>query len=140
MRKKEISVERKQPALRLRQIRENGGFTQEQFSEILGISVSAYKKMESGENQISLASLKKLYDEMNISSDFILYGKNKNLDGLWYHILNCTEEDKMFLLVRLLAYFTDTKQSVFPLKDEQSKRDSEMLQFIQNIQSNKEDK
>ena len=38
-----------QSACRLRQIRENADLTQEQFSEILGISVSAYKKVESGE-------------------------------------------------------------------------------------------
>lgn len=133
MKKSEISAERKQSALRLRQIRENSGFTQEQFAEILGISLSAYKKIESGENQISLASLKKLKEEMSVSADFILYDRDESLDGVWYQILNCSEADKMLLLVRLLTYFTETKQRIFPLKEEQSKHDREILQFIKNI-------
>jgi len=50
MSKKDTLGERLQSACRLRQIRENAKLTQEQFAEILGISVSAYKKVESGEN------------------------------------------------------------------------------------------
>ena len=77
MSKKDTVVERMQSAFRLRQIRENAGLTQEQFSEILEISLSAYKKVESGENQVSLSSLRKLYKEMSVSVDFILFGKNQ---------------------------------------------------------------
>ena len=61
MNKRYTLGERMQSACRLRQIRENADLTQEQFSEILGISVSAYKKVESGENQVSIASLSNLY-------------------------------------------------------------------------------
>ena len=50
MSKKDTLGERLQSACRSRQIRENAKLTQEQFAEILGISVSAYKKVESGEN------------------------------------------------------------------------------------------
>ena len=51
-----IEKQRIQSAYRLRQIRESASLTQEQFAETLGISVSAYKKVESGENHISMSS------------------------------------------------------------------------------------
>lgn len=133
MNKKEISPERKQSASRLRLIRENAGFTQERFSEILGITLSAYKKLESGENQISIVSLRKLYNEMNVSTDYILYGNTESLDKVWTAVLNCKELDKMRILIRLLAYFTETRKGTFSLNDEQTIRDKEMLQLIKEL-------
>ena len=61
MNKRNTLGERMQSACRLRQIRENADLTQEQFSEILGISVSAYKKVESGENQVKLSPLSRTF-------------------------------------------------------------------------------
>lgn len=134
MSKKDTVAERKQSAVRVRQIRENAGLTQEQFSEILGISLSAYKKVESGENHVSLSCLKKLYKEMNVSTDFILFGKKQSLDDTWETILNCSETDKLFLLLRLLAYFTKNKKGTFLLKEEQSEEDKEILQLMNRLQ------
>lgn len=131
--------ERMQSATRLRQIRENANLTQERFAEILGISLSAYKKVESGENQVSLSCLRNLYNAMNVSTDYILYGDNKNLDDTWRMILNCSESDKMFLLLRLLVYFTIIKDTEFPLQDNQSNKDKEIMQLLRRLQSNGED-
>ena len=139
MSKKGASGEKMQSAFRLRQIRENAGLTQEQFSEILGISVSAYKKVESGENQVSLSSLKKLYKEMKVSADYVLFGKNQSLDDTWEAILNCSETDKMFLMLRLLIYFTKSKKGTFPVKEAQSEEDKEIMQLIHRLQSYGED-
>lgn len=139
MGKKDTAAERMQSAFRVRQIRENAGLTQEQFSEILGISLSAYKKVESGENQVSLSSLKKLHKEMNVSVDFILFGKNQSLDDTWVTILNCSETDKLFLLLRLLVYFTRNKKGIFLLKEEQSEEDKEILQLLHRLQKYGED-
>lgn len=140
MGKKLNSEERKQQAARIRQIRENSKLTQEQFAEILDISVSAYKKVECGENQISLACLRKLYDEMKVSSDFVLYNKRWNIDEIWSDILNCSEADKMFIFARLMTYFTESKAMVFPQKQEQEKYDEEILQLIKSLQINGENK
>lgn len=139
MSKKDTLGERLQSAARLRQIRENAGLTQDEFSEILGISLSAYKKVESGENQVSLSSLRKLYEEMSVSADFVLYGKNEGLDEAWEAVLNCSETDKMFLMLRLLSYFTKIKKGVFPLKEEQVEEDKEILQMLRELQNDGED-
>ena len=50
--------EKMESALRLRRVREDADLSQEEFAEILGISASAYKKVERGENHVSLPCLK----------------------------------------------------------------------------------
>lgn len=135
MSKKDTLEERIQSAYRLRQIRENAGLTQEQFAEILGISVSAYKKVESGENNVSLSSLRSLYKEMNVSADFVLFGKTQSIDDTWEEILNCSETDKLFLMLRLIMYFTKTKKGIYPLAEEQSEEDKGILQLIDKLQN-----
>ncbi len=134
MSKKDTLEERMQSAFRLRQIRENADLTQEQFSEVLGISLSAYKKVESGENQVSLSSLRNLYKKMSVSVDFVLFGENQKLSGVWESVLNCSETDKMFLLLKLLVYFTKMKKSTFSLKEEQSEENEEILQILNQLQ------
>lgn len=124
--------ERKKQAARLRDIRENSGLTQERFAEVLDISLSSYKKLESGENQISLATLRKMHDKLNVSSDFVLYDKKQDAGQVWADILNCSEYDKMFLLVKMLKYFTEIKAGVYPPKDE--RYDNEILKLVENIQ------
>lgn len=138
MSKMDTAKERMQSAIRLRQIRESANLTQEEFAEILGISASAYKKVESGENQVSLSCLRKLHDAMNVSTDYILYGDKENLDDTWCMILNCTEQDKMFLLLRLLSYFTKIKGAMFLPQDKQSKEDKDIMQFLRKLQDDGE--
>ena len=133
MRKSDTLRERMQSACRLRQIREHAGLTQEEFAEILDISLSAYKKVECGENQVSIASLRNLYNKMHVSADYVLFGKKQDLDEVWTEILNCSEADKMLMFVRLLVYFTKMKKEIFPLMEEYSKGEEEILQLIKKL-------
>lgn len=64
-------------ASRIRQIRLDSGLSQERFSEMLGISVSAYKKIEYGQNQVSLHILRKLWYVFHVSADYLLFGVNE---------------------------------------------------------------
>lgn len=139
MSKRDTLEERRLSAFRLRQIRENAGYTQEAFAEILDMTVSAYKKVESGENQVSLASLRKLYEKMSVSADFVLFGKKQGLNETWEGILNCSETDKMFLFLRLLIYFTNDKKEIFPLKEEYAEENKEILQMLSKWQIDGED-
>lgn len=134
MSKKDISEEKVKSAFRLREIRENAHLTQEQFSEILGISLSGYKKVESGENQVSLECLKRLHEEMNISSDYILYGKTSGMDETWKAILNCSEADKIFLLGRLMLYFSETKKGTYSVKEKQTDYDKIISQMMKMLE------
>lgn len=132
MREKAGLNERKKQAAKLRDIRENIGLTQERFAEFIDISLSSYKKLESGENQISLATLRKMHDKLNVSSDFVLYDRRQDVSQVWADILNCSEHDKMFILIKMLKYFTELKVEVFSPKDE--RYDKEILKIIESMQ------
>lgn len=113
MAKKEVSEERLALAKRLRQIRMNMNYTQERFAEILGISLTAYKKIESAENQITINGLRILERELNISADFLIFGKNSDYNTTWKQIQNCSENDKMQLFLRMYSYFTHGKDAKY---------------------------
>ena len=55
--------------------REKAGYTQEQLSELLGLTPNHLSAIERGVSGISLESLQKLCLTLNISADRILFGK-----------------------------------------------------------------
>lgn len=130
MNKREISSERRDLANRLRQIREDAGYTQERFAELMEISLSAYKKIESGENQMTLDGLRRLGRKLEISADYLLYGTNSDLDRTWKMIQNCTEPHKLFLMLRLFDYFSNTKGQGFSEKKSFNQYDDKILQVM----------
>lgn len=133
MRKSEVSSERLEVAARLRQIRISTGLTQEKFAEILEISLSAYKKIESAENQISLEGIRKLQRELNVSSDYLLFGKYESVDDIWKMIVNCSENDKMLLMLRLISYFSKAKEVKYCIREEQTGYDGEILNILREM-------
>ncbi len=102
MSEKRILQENIEAGLRLKKVREKMRLTQETFAAKLGISVSAYKKLESGENGISTRTLRKLKKE-NISSDYLLFGDVRHVDKLWLEVENSKAEEKMEILLRLVV-------------------------------------
>ena len=137
--KKNMAPERLETAKRVRTIRKSAGLTQEKMAEILEISLSAYKKIESGENQISLEGLRKLHSELKISADYVLFDKHKDLEGIWEMILNCEEYDKLRLLVRLVNYFAKTKSNGYYTQEEQTDYSDKLLNVLREMDSNKYD-
>ena len=133
MKTKDNSPERRALANRVHNLRIDCGNTQEQFAEILGISVSALKKIESGENQISIESLRRLENKLNVSADYLIFGKKADAHELWRDILNCTESDKFFLMMRLVYYFTNIKKLTYCESKIQKKYDQNILQIMELI-------
>lgn len=132
--KKELTKEQKEQIFRLRKIRESLGYSQEQFASVLGISTSAYKKVESYERQISLTNLKKVHEELHVSTDYILFGEKVGVEDAWELVLNGTETDKFVIFLRLYHYFTKSKNAVFPSDAEQLKDLEKIFRFIDEIQ------
>lgn len=108
MARKKISSEKLETADRLRYLREQMGYTQEVFANRLNISLSAYKKIESAENNVSVNVLRKL-NEMDVSSDFILFGHQTDVDTARSSIQRCSEADKLYLCVMLILHFVEKK-------------------------------
>lgn len=108
MSKKRVLKINKESGGRLKKVREQRQLTQEQFADELGISVSAYKKLESGENGISTKRLRKL-KTMNISSDYILYGEQTSIERLRVDVENSSEPEKLEILLKLIMEFSRDK-------------------------------
>ena len=91
---------------RLRELREQLGYTQEQFAEKLDISVSTVKKMETGEYNISVDTQRKLKETFHdISIEYLLFGSRKGVSDVWAQILVLDQWDKFLILQKLMAYF-----------------------------------
>jgi len=56
----EKTIVKRETGRRLRKLREALGYTQERMAEVLDVSVTLYKKMESGSYNISVKTLRKL--------------------------------------------------------------------------------
>lgn len=130
MSKKHIGKERRELAERIRQIRMNLDYTQEKFAEILGISLTAYKKIESAENQITLDGLRTLNRELGVSADYLLFGTRADTEKTWESIQNCSEDDKLMLMLRLFMYFSQAKKGKYLSKDALEKLNENIFKYM----------
>ena len=65
-------------AERLQALRKKANYSQEQVSDMLGISRQAISKWESGQGKPEIENIIKLVDIYNVSADYILLGQEKN--------------------------------------------------------------
>ena len=92
---------KKEVGKRLRDIRCKLNLTQERFAEMLDISTQLYKKMELGENNISLNTLNKMKDKLDFSADYLLFGERDTLVEVWNKASTLEGIDKQILLLKL---------------------------------------
>lgn len=98
------SSEKIETGRRLSILREQYGYTQEQFAEKLDISISTIQKMENGKYNISVETqrkLKKVFSDISI--DYLLFGEQKEVNELWKQIMDLEDWDKFIILQRLLV-------------------------------------
>lgn len=113
-------TDKKRTGERLRQLRESLGYTQEHFSEVLGVSVTLYKKMEGGSYNISVKTLRKLRETTGVSVDFIMFGEGKGYEDIWLLLQNTENKTKLKVLLRLLRYFGyDSRECRVEAEEEQ---------------------
>lgn len=94
---------KKEVGNRLRDIRRKLSLTQERFAEMLDISTQLYKKMEIGENNISINTLKKMKNKLNFSVDYLLFGERDTLAEVWNKTLALHDIEKELLLLKLFC-------------------------------------
>lgn len=75
---------------RLQLARERMDYTQEQLSELIGVTPNHLSAIERGASGISLEALQKICPVLGISADFILFGEE-------------TGEDELLAMTRQLA-------------------------------------
>lgn len=132
--RKEMTGERVETARRIREVRHKAGLTQEKMSEVLEISLSAYKKIESAENQISIDGLRKLEKELKVSSDYILYGERQGVESIWEELLNCEEYDKLRIFVRLINHFSRRERGGYITVEEQTDYSDKLMNVLREME------
>lgn len=68
--------------MRIRRAREDLGYTREQFAEKLDVSVSYLAELERGRTGISVKMLVKVANVLGLSTDYILFGEERDADKL----------------------------------------------------------
>lgn len=106
------SHNKKEIAGRLKELRLNLKYTQEQFAEFLDISVQLYKKMESGENNISIATLHKMKNKLDFSVDYLLFGEKDDQEAVWNRVVALDDSAKEKLFLRLFWLLTSDDRRV----------------------------
>ena len=83
--------------LRIKNIRESMNMSKEEFSKLLGISGQYLGIVERGGSCLSIEKLKRLCDLSNSSADYILVGKNTNLEHETNVILSTFTDEQIEL-------------------------------------------
>jgi transcriptional regulator with XRE-family HTH domain len=78
--KKELNVE---IGHRIQIVREQRRYTQEQFAELLDVGIQHISNIERGVNGVSLATLKKICEVLDISADYLLLGKESSQESFF---------------------------------------------------------
>lgn len=101
MEKKQIDI---QVGKNIKRERENAGYTQERFSELIGIGPKSLSAIEQGRVGISLSLLLRITKLLGISTDSILLPEqNKNdVDGLAERLQNLPRQQ--FVLIQDIIY------------------------------------
>lgn len=89
---------------RLHDARENLGYTQAQFAEMLAVSDEHYRKIESGISGLTIDKMKILYQKVSIDPTYLIVGESKSDFELEQYIANCTREQRNKFIKRVLSY------------------------------------
>ena len=88
---------------RIRKAREALGYTRERFAELLDVSVSYMAEVERGRTGISVKMLIKICNVLGLSADYILFGHDRDEDGLLLEQIHRIDSKYIPLLNKLIA-------------------------------------
>ena len=88
---------------RIRQARENMGYTREKFAEKLDVSVSYLAELERGRTGISVKMLTKVCNVLGLSADYVLFGAEREEDALRADAIRRVDKKYLPLLDKVIA-------------------------------------
>ena len=106
-------VDNKSIGKRIRSIRMMNNLTQDNLGDMLGISAQAVYKMEAGENMITVTSLIILCEKLNVTPDYILFGKKRTERDVELSFETMEGNEKLHLLFRLLLYMSKVENEKY---------------------------
>ena len=104
---------KKEFGLRIKNIREGMNLTKEEFARLIGISGQYLGLIERGQNYLSIDKLKKLCDLTNLSSDYILFGRDNNIVDNTKSLLSEFSQEQIAIgceALKKLSYFIKSEK------------------------------
>lgn len=89
---------------RLQSARENMGYTQETFAEVLDVDAAHYRKLEKGKYGLSPEKMLILYHHYKIDPTYLITGEKNRTFDVELFLANCDREERNRFLERMLAY------------------------------------
>ena len=88
---------------RIRQAREDMGYTREKFAEKLDVSVSYLAELERGRTGISVKMLVKVCNVLGLSADYVLFGAERTEDSVRMDAIHRINPKYLSLLDKMIA-------------------------------------
>ncbi|MBQ5995883.1 MAG: helix-turn-helix transcriptional regulator [Clostridia bacterium] len=95
---------------RISKFRKSRGYTQQEFSEKINLSVTEISNLECGKNNLSYSSLVNICNELDVCPCQLLSGAiKKNVDGNIIDLVRELSESEQEILYKLLLAYFNTK-------------------------------
>lgn len=93
---------------RVSYIRKKRGYTQYKLAELADISIQFLSDIENNKKSMTVKTLRQIADSLNISTDYIIYGREKSIENTTIDImLNSLSDKNKKNAVKLLCIFID---------------------------------
>lgn len=94
---------REERRLRVKQLREDRGFSQNEAADDLGAKRSTYRSAENGYNSISIQMIEKIHKKWGVSADYILFGEEYSSEDILGMLRSTSKETRFEVAIRLLT-------------------------------------
>ena len=93
---------------RISYIRKERGYTQEKLAELANISIQFLSDIENNKKSMTVKTLRQIADSLNISTDYIIYGRETAIENTSIDImLNSLSNKNKKKAEKLLSIFID---------------------------------
>ena len=97
---------------RIRQVRKECGYTQEQLAEYAEISVDFLGLIETGRNSMKVQNLAKIASALNVTTDYLIYGTTPYKENPKINtMLSVVPESRRKQVEKLIALFLTSLRS-----------------------------
>lgn len=97
-----MKPENNEIGLRIRHQRECQRLSREKLAEMSGISTQFLADIETGKKGMTVSTLKKICDSLNVTADYLIYGKNENNHFNFEAIFSSVDKEKQSEIIDIL--------------------------------------
>ncbi len=91
---------------RISNLRKKHGYTQEKLAELADISIQFLSDIENNKKSMTVTTLKNIADSLNITTDYIIYGRKESIENsIIIAMLNTLSDNNRKKAEKLLEIF-----------------------------------